>query len=261
MRLFESKLWRLIGTAVSFTLFGCMAVVISISLAIALTIAPIKKKVKHNVTRHCIMLAARFYLGCLRGLGVLQIKFENMHLINQPGTLIIANHPTLLDAVLLMSVMPHANFVIKASVSDNPFISIIVSLAGYIPNNETGIALVKRASSALKNGETVMIFPEGTRTDFTQGMNFKRSAANIAIQADCLILPIIISCEPITLRKHEPWYSIPSRRPLFHLRALTPVHAKDCIDVTKPLGTQARELNAFLQNQIAKSFNDNGKPL
>lgn len=255
MSVLASRFWRLIATAASFTLFGAVALILSAGLIIVLSLAPIKRSLKRHYTRYSIMLTARFYVYCLCGLGVLKVKFENMHLLNHPGALVIANHPTLLDAVLLMSVMPRTNFIIKASVANNPFLSIIVSMAGYIPNNELGIALVKKASAALKSGETLMIFPEGTRTDLEQGMSFKRSAANIALQANCTILPVLISCEPITLRKHEPWYSIPKTIPLFHLRALPPLHISDCIDTSHPRGMQARELNQFLQQKFAQHLN------
>jgi 1-acyl-sn-glycerol-3-phosphate acyltransferase len=259
MKIFESKRWRLLATAVSFFLFGSMAIVLSFGLIVALIFAPVKKSLKHHITRHIIMFSARFYIACLRCLGVLNVKFENMELANQPGTLIIANHPTLLDAVMMMSLMPRTNFIIKAAVANNPLLSIIVSMAGYIPNNETGIALVKKASLALQKGETLMIFPEGTRTDPSQSLKFKRSAANIAIHSNCIILPVLITCEPITLRKYEPWHSIPDQKPLFHLRALPPIRVSQCVDTTQPLGMQARELNGFLQNLFTQSFSDSSK--
>ena len=260
MRVFASKSWRLIATAASFTLFGVAALVLSMGLIVIVGLAPIKRSRKRDYTRYSIMMSARFYVYCLCGLRVLKVKFENMHLLNHPGALVIANHPTLLDAVLLMSVMPRTNFVIKAAVTNNPLLSIIASMAGYISNNELGIALVKKASAALKHGETLMIFPEGTRTDLEKGISFKRSAANIALQANCTILPVVISCEPITLRKHEPWYSIPNTIPLFHLRALPPLHISECIDTTHPRGMQARELNQFLQQLFAQHLNQKIAP-
>jgi 1-acyl-sn-glycerol-3-phosphate acyltransferase len=259
MIVLASRCWRLIATAISFVLFGVVALVVSAELII-LSLAPIKQSLKQRYARYSIMLASRLYVYCYRVLGVLKVKFENMHLLNQPGALVIANHPTLLDAILLLSVMPHTNLIIKAAVANNPFLSVVVSMAGYIPNNESSVALVKESSAALKNGETLMIFPEGTRTDLKQGMNFKRSAAIIALQANCTILPVLISCEPITLRKHEPWYSIPKTRPLFHLRALPPLQISDCIDTSHPRGVQARELNEFLQQKFAQHLNQKIAP-
>ncbi len=254
MIVFASRFWRLIATAISFVLFGVVALALSAWLII-LSLAPIKQSLKRHCSRYSIMLVSRFYVYCYRVLGVLKVKFENLHLLNQPGALVIANHPTLLDAILLLSVMPRTNLIIKAAVANNPFLSIVVSMAGYIPNNELGIALVKKSAAALKRGETLMIFPEGTRTDLNHGLNFKRSAANIALQANCTILPVLISCEPITLRKHEPWYSIPKTVPLFHLRALRPLQISECIDTTHPRGMQARELNQFLQQLFVQNLN------
>lgn len=249
-----SRFWRLIATGASFVLFGVVALALSAGL-IMLSLVPIKQSRKRHYSRYSVMLISRLYVYCYRVLGVLKVKFENIHLLNQPGALVIANHPTLLDAILLLSVMPRTNLIIKAAVANNPFLSVIVSMAGYIPNNESGVALVKDASAALRSGETLMIFPEGTRTDLEHGLNFKRSAAIIALQAHCTILPVLISCEPITLRKHEPWYAIPKTIPLFHLRVLPPLQISDCIDTTHPRAIQARELNQFLQQQFAQHLN------
>jgi 1-acyl-sn-glycerol-3-phosphate acyltransferase len=254
-----SRFWRLVATAISFVLFGVVALALSAGLLI-LSLAPIKNSLRRLYTRYSIMLVSRLYVYCYRVLGVLKVKFENIHLLNQPGALVIANHPTLLDAILLLSVMPRTNLIIKAAVANNPFLSVVVAMAGYIPNNESGVALVKEASAALKSGETLMIFPEGTRTDLEHGLNFKRSAAIIALQAHCTILPVLISCEPITLRKHEPWYAIPKTIPLFHLRALPPLQISDCIDTTHPRALQARELNQFLQQQFAQHLNQKSAP-
>ena len=72
---------------------------------------------------------------------------DGVDALKQPGVLVVANHPTLLDAVLLMAVMPNATFIVKAAMAHNPITCWIVSLAGYIPNDEVGVELVEKAGT------------------------------------------------------------------------------------------------------------------
>ena len=258
-----SKLWRLIATAISFALFGFGTVFLSLYLFIFVGLPPFSKSFKRRVSRRFIASSANSYIRIMRALGVLTFTFEDMEQVNTPGTLVIANHPTLLDAVFLMSVMPDTTFIVKASMTKNPLTAVMISLAGHIPNSEIGMELIEKAVAAINRGETLMIFPEGTRTISEQGLQFKRGAANIALQAHCPIQPVLIRCEPITLRKHEKWYAVPERAPLFSLRALERINPVDCIDNSKPPGVRARALNRFLQDRFTDGLlaEDAQKPL
>ncbi len=94
-----------------------------------------------------------------------------------------------------------------------------------------------------------MIFPEGTRTE-DAGIKFKRGAANIALIADCLIVPVVIDCNPLTLRKCEKWYQLPPDKPHFYIKALADVRVSALIDTSCPSGVQARHLTRALQNLL-----------
>jgi 1-acyl-sn-glycerol-3-phosphate acyltransferase len=259
------KPYRFAVTAFAFALFALGTLVLSLGLLIFIGLPPFPSGLKRRYTRRVIMFAARLHIGVLRAFGLLTIKFdgiENLHQasthqaspnqasLNQRGILVIANHPTLLDAVLLMSVIPNITFIVKAAIASNPFTSTMVSMAGYIPNNEEGVALVEKAANAIARGETLVVFPEGTRSNAEVGLSFKRGAANIALQANCPIQPILIKCSPLTLRKHEKWYSVPDTTPFFQVTILPILGLKDYVDTTRPVGLQARELNHYLQNKF-----------
>jgi 1-acyl-sn-glycerol-3-phosphate acyltransferase len=145
--------------------------------------------------------------------------------------------------------MPNATFIVKAAMAHNPITCWMVALAGYIPNDEVGVELVEKAAGALRSGETLMIFPEGTRTEGEQ-LKLKRGAANIALAAGCPLLPVVINCSPMTLRKREPWYHIPARAPRFSLRVLPLLLLPDLVDTRQPPGMQARALTAALHQHF-----------
>jgi len=72
--------------------------------------------------------------------------------------------------------------------------------------------------SALKSGNNLVIFPEGSRTVPGQKLRLQRGFANIAIRAGAPIRIVTVSCAPPMLRKGEKWYQCPARRPHYWVR-------------------------------------------
>src|SRR5690606_21537682 len=110
-----------------------------------------------------------------------------------------------------------ANCVVKQSLWHNPFTRGPLRAAQYISNSGS-MDMLDEAASALRHGQTLVIFPEGTRTSPGCAPDFHRGAAAIALRGASILTPVTISVTPTTLTKAEPWYSIPSRRFHFHLR-------------------------------------------
>lgn len=228
----------------------CMGLFAIGAMLLALLLAPLScllpsEAQRRRLARRSIQQWVWLYVRFLRSLGLFSVHFENIELLHQQGVLVVANHPTLMDAILLMSVMPNATFIVKAAMARNPITRWIVALAGYIPNDEVGVELVGKAAAALRAGETLMIFPEGTRTENGQ-LKLKRGAANIALAAGCPLLPVVIDCQPLALSKDAPWYCIPHRPPHFILRVLPAMTLAGLVDVSQPPGLQARALTAVL---------------
>jgi 1-acyl-sn-glycerol-3-phosphate acyltransferase len=133
------------------------------------------------------------------------------------GRLIIANHPTLLDVVLLMALMPRAQCIVKHELWSSRYLGGVVRLAGYIPNNLAPESLLEACRTAINNGDNLIVFPEGTRTQPGKLPRFQRGFANIALLTAAKIQLITITCKPLTLTKGEPWWRIPERRPHFRI--------------------------------------------
>lgn len=84
-------------------------------------------------------------------------------LANQGPQIVVANHPSLLDAVMIVSRLPNAVCVMKASLLDNPLFGSAARLAGYI-HNDAPVGMILGALDELRHGTQIVIFPEGTRT-------------------------------------------------------------------------------------------------
>lgn len=250
------KYWRIVGTGLSFAVFGIGAFIIALMLTILLYPFPVNTHLKQRWTRYIIWRATWLYVRMMWVMGLLSFDLRNTELLKGGGELVIANHPSLLDVVFLLSVMPNTNCIVKSSLFINPFTRGVVSLAGYIPNNDNGEDLIDKAAETLKLGQTLIIFPEGTRTKNFDHLHFKRGAANVALKAQCKIRPVLIDCEPATLRKNQHWYEVPDTPPHFTLAVLDALTIEQCIDSSRPLSIQARHLTQYLQDAFSEQLSN-----
>ncbi len=238
------RAWRIVATGGSFVLFGMGAAIIGLLTSLIIYPLPLKRAKKQVFVRRCISGGCWFYVRCLRFIGLLSFQFENLsRLRNANGRLIIANHPGLLDAVFLLSVLPQTNCIVKAGLFRNPFTFGAVSLAGYLRNDSD--ELLVEASERIQQGQSLVVFPEGTRSQGAE-LKFQRGAANIAVLAACPIQAVLIDCKPPTLQKHQAWYEVPATPPVFKLSIDEPFELQSCIDTSRPRSIQARHLTRYL---------------
>ncbi len=207
--------WRLLATAISFASFGIGGVILWLVIFPILAILPGKPQTKARRAQYMVHLSFFLFIGLMHRLGVMTYDIKGLDKLNRPGQLIIANHPTLVDVVFLLSRIKHASCIVKASLLHNPAMRGSILNAGYISNADSE-TMINECADWLSSGGCMIIFPEGTRSVSGQPYHFQRGAAAIALQAGCIVTPVTITCQPSTLTKQLSWYQIPSRR--FHLQ-------------------------------------------
>ena len=202
---------RFLLTVFLYLAFGIGAV--AVSLLLILPVVVISGNQQHRVkrVRWINRLAFNIFTHFGVTLGVFNVSFIDAERLNQPGQLIIANHPSLLDVVFLLGYIPNANCVVKRKLLKNPFLAIPVYFANYIINDDAE-RLLQNCVDSLEQGDPVIIFPEGTRTAKGQSHTFKRGAAHIMLMSNCPVRPVYISCGYSTLGKKDPWYVIPEQK-------------------------------------------------
>lgn len=243
-------LWRLVFTGISFALFGLGGLVLRLMVFPLLNLLPATELRKRQRVRAVISAAFRYFVEFMRFSGVLTYSVKGIERLGQPGQMVIANHPSLIDVVVLISCIRDANCVVKESLWHNPFMRGPIRAAGYI-SNDGSIEMLEAAAQVLKDGQTLIIFPEGTRTTPGQPPNFHRGAAAIALRGAKMITPVRISVEPSTLTKAEPWYSIPSRRMHFSLEVGEEIDPCD-FNAHSSAPIASRKLNKFLHSYYIK---------
>ncbi|MEJ1095647.1 MULTISPECIES: lysophospholipid acyltransferase family protein [unclassified Pseudoxanthomonas] len=246
--------WRVFGTGLSFLAFGVGGLVLRLFVIPPLQWSvrdPLRRKQR---IRRLVQRSFAAHVELMRRLGVLTYEIRGQERLQRDGLLILANHPTLIDVVFLISLLPNADCVVKSAVARNPFMRGPVRAAGYV-SNEDGAGLVDDCIAAVRAGGNLVIFPEGTRTTPGQPLRLQRGAANIAVRGKLNITPVRLTCSPLTLGKGEKWYRVPSRR--FHVTVdvqedLPIARFLDGIDpVTGGEAVAARRLTDFLAHYFA----------
>jgi 1-acyl-sn-glycerol-3-phosphate acyltransferase len=231
--------WRLVGTGFSFACFfgGGLLLAVSVFPMIALVRRDGEGRVR--ATQRVIHHTFRFYIAMLERLGIIRLEVVGADALrNGRGRMIVANHPTLLDVVILMSLIPRAQCIVKAELWHNRYLGGVVRWAGYIRNDLAPEALLDACKAAMAAGKDLIIFPEGTRSRPGESLQFRRGFANIALLAEAPIQLVTIDCRPIMLSKGDPWWKIPQKRSHFR------VSVGECLDAGGSLGYQYRSLAA-----------------
>jgi len=248
----RGRAWRFAATALSFAVFGVSALVLSLLTLPAANLLPGDTERRRARARRLVGLSLGRFARLMSSLGVLTYEVEGAERLGRPGQLIIANHPTLIDGVFLLSLVPGATCVLKAALIRNPITRGPVAWAGYVSNTSPE-TMIEGAAAALKAGGSVIMFPEGTRTVPGGTLQFHRGAAAIALRAAAVVTPVYIECDPLTLAKRDPWYRVPARRPHFSLRVGTDVDPEP-FRGSAPPPIAARELNAHLLRVFTKEL-------
>ncbi len=99
-----------------------------------------------------IMGAFRGLLALMRATGIARTDLTALDALREDGGIVIAsNHPSLLDAVLVISRLPRVVCITKAENWDNPFLGAGARLAGYIRNDAAHV-LIRRLRHRCETG-------------------------------------------------------------------------------------------------------------
>lgn len=144
---------------------GSLALICLGWLPFALLLKPLlPRRHGQRLGRRMISGGFRCYLWLLERGCACRFDLAELDALRDAGPLVVAaNHPSLLDAVLIVSRLPNAVCVMKAALLDNILFGAAARLAGYIRNNAP-LAMILGAREELQAGAQLVIFPEGTRT-------------------------------------------------------------------------------------------------
>ncbi|WP_044458166.1 lysophospholipid acyltransferase family protein [Pandoraea vervacti] len=230
--------------AAALLLWACFAVgglVFSLVIFPGLLLLPISTRLRRRYAMALVHRCFAALVASCRALGVMRFEFHNVETLRHLGrAIVIANHPSYLDVVVLLALMPRACCIVTSRHWRNPLFAGIVRSAGYL-RNDGGPSLVSASHASLADDVPLIVFPEGTRSPSRGRLGkFSRGFAHIALAHRCPILPVLIDCDPPAYTKQHRWYSVSPQRPTLHVRVLE-------TDIgTQSLGQQGEAAGAHL---------------
>ena len=170
------------------------------------------------IGRAAISSVYRGFWQCLVWTGVMRLDYGDLGEVDRDAGLIIAaNHPSALDALLVIAKVPRGVCIMRASLMRNPFLGAGARLARYI-RNDPPPGMVRGAVNNLKAGGQLVMFPEGTRTVEPPVNKFLPGITLIAHRAQVPIQTVIIETESPYLGKGWPIWKPPHFPMVFRCR-------------------------------------------
>ncbi len=253
------SVWRRARATVALVCFGLLAFFLA---AVALPLMRWAKRDDRAAdlqAQAAIQRAARGFLRLVARLGLVRVSVAGGERLESPGArLIVANHPSLLDVVVLLSLLPQADCIVSGARAAHPVLRGVTRAAGYI-SNESGPQAVAECVDRIRAGRTVLVFPEGTRSPAGTLGHFQRGAAHIALRCGVSLHPVLLTCQPAALTKEQSWYDMPEGAIDLGARVLEPLAPDSGSGL--PITIAARRLTAELREVFAKEYPAEGRDL
>ena len=178
------------------------------------------KKAQKRILSSTIHYLWRFFVWLMRQLKLIDIKTTNeKELQNLRGKIVVANHPSLIDVVILVSRIPRSICVVKGDLFKNFFIKSLIRRV-YLSNIMTPDDFIQSATADLNSGYNIIIFPEGTRTQKNKPIHFHRGFAYLQTYSKHDIQPIHIKNAPYILGKGSKWWDVGNKTSVYTLTML-----------------------------------------
>ncbi len=198
--------------------------------------------------------AARIYLGLIEAIGAFRWVGYGVERLRESGPhLVVANHPTLLDVVVFLALMPQADCIVSTERANNILLRTLVRSCGYL-RNDNGVAIVDECADRLCAGRSVLIFPEGSRSPRHGLRRLHRGAAHIALKADCDLLPVTLTYHPPMLGKEQKWYDLGDRANRLTVVVRDPIATSSILDSGLARPVAARRLTSQLRESLEKGM-------
>ncbi|HET9390119.1 MAG TPA: lysophospholipid acyltransferase family protein [Steroidobacteraceae bacterium] len=148
-----------------------------------------------------IMAGFRLYSWLLTLSGAYRLDLRAIDSLREgPPVILAPNHPSLIDALLILTRHPNVACVMKAELLGNIFLGAGSRLARYIPSDQPR-QMIKEAVADLRRGGILLLFPEGTRTTREPVNPLKASVGVIAKHAQVPVQVAVIETDSPYLGK------------------------------------------------------------
>lgn len=187
-------------------------------------------------------------LNLIKGTKLIKLQIKNFDEIKSiKNKVIVATHPSFIDIVILIGLIPRTTCFVKSALSKNFLLSNIINSI-FIPDDVDIEELKNKSKNMLDLGFNVVIFPSGIRHRKNEYPKLKKGASLIALNAHKNISPIKLYSDGEFMFIHKPIYDVDKSTVIFHLEKL------DDINIDNYLGLNDILSKKELTKEISKSL-------
>ena len=221
------RLYRSLTTVFMFLVFSLGAIVLGSFINMLIGIFVKNPRRRQLLLRIITQKSFSIFLWMCAILSVFKVKYENFNnLKTLKNHVIISNHPTLVDYIIIFSHLNNHTNVMVADKLKNSFMKRIINNMGYISNNID----IKNISDILKTDDNILIFPE---------------------------VPVFIHCsEPKFLSEKFISWIAPKTEPIFSVIHGEIIYPQNYIKSNDALPIQIRNFNSYLENLYQEKIKD-----
>lgn len=216
---------------------------------------------RHRRCQRLVGKACALFHRYMRLCGLFDYQARIVTAQGQPSTMrsadpviIVANHPTLIDTTAMLAARPELCCLVAPWFAKNPLLYALLRLSGHIMLTGNTVqdhaSALQAATGRLQQGQSLLIFPEGTRSPHNRLHPFKRGAFELALRCQVPLVPVAVRVDGRALDGQSPWYALPNTSIGYSLEMLEPLSPKDY-----PKGPgAAKQIAARVRNSLATAI-------
>ena len=241
------RLLRSITVIFLFALFGCGA------LFIRYVIFPLQNsEIKKYET---LQKSWKFFIWLLKKLKIIRLESNSLEQIkNIKNSIIVSTHPSFIDIVILMSIIPHSTCFVAEKLARNPFFKGMVKLL-FIVEVPAIEEWLDKTCEKLENGLNVIIFPMGTRHRKNEYPKIRRGTALIAQKSHKNIVMLNIETDFDFLQIHQPIYEAGTKAVTYNLEYLEEIDTDKFLEKFPDEVTFKKEVTKLISTTLYKIHN------
>ena len=224
---------------ISFFVFGCGAVLLNFF------VFPFIKNNK-ILCSDIIHYAWKFFVNFMIMLGLFKLEIKKLSKIE--NKIIVATHPSFIDIVILIALIPHSTCFVKKELAHNPILKNLVNSI-FITNEVDLDELKSKSKEMLDMGFNVIIFPSGIRHRRNEFPKIKKGASLVALNSNKNIIPIKFFTDYDFMFINQPFYEVGEHRVTFEVEQMPEINVQDFISdseiVSKKKITQQIEKSLY----------------
>lgn len=169
----------------------------------------------------------KFFTALLVFIRLIKLDIKKLNKIE--NKVIVATHPSFIDIVILIGLIPRSTCFVKKELAHNPILKNIISSI-FITNEVELEELKEKTKRMLDRGFNIIVFPAGTRHRKNEHPKIKKGAAQIALNANKDIVPIRIFTDEDFLFINQPFYAAGSKIVTFEIEECSEIRINEFKD-------------------------------